>query len=99
MAVLRGRQALGPGGLHEAGERGPLPGLLAAALLLDEGAHAPVHGAKLAADLAGEPLGLDPLGVQARGRLRLVTCGGDVDRARGSYRDNLVFARLARVTC
>jgi sortase (surface protein transpeptidase) len=31
--------------------------------------------------------------------LRLVTCGGDFDRARGSYRDNLVvFARLARVT-
>jgi hypothetical protein len=30
--------------------------------------------------------------------LRLVTCGGDFDRARGSYRDNLVvFARLARV--
>ena len=28
--------------------------------------------------------------------LRLVTCGGDFDRARGSYRDNLVvFARLA----
>jgi Sortase domain len=31
--------------------------------------------------------------------LRLVTCGGDFDRARGSYRDNLVvFARLALVT-
>jgi hypothetical protein len=31
--------------------------------------------------------------------LRLVTCGGDFDRVRGSYRDNLVvFARLARVT-
>jgi hypothetical protein len=30
--------------------------------------------------------------------LRLVTCGGEFDRARGSYRDNLVvFARLARV--
>jgi hypothetical protein len=30
--------------------------------------------------------------------LRLVTCGGDFDRARGSYRDNLVvFTRLARV--
>jgi Sortase domain len=30
--------------------------------------------------------------------LRLVTCGGDFDRARGSYRDNLVvFARLDRV--
>jgi hypothetical protein len=28
-----------------------------------------------------------------------VTCGGDFDRVRGSYRDNLVvFARLARVT-
>ena len=28
--------------------------------------------------------------------LRLITCGGDFDRARGSYRDNLVvFARLA----
>jgi sortase (surface protein transpeptidase) len=28
--------------------------------------------------------------------LRLITCGGDVDRARGSYRDNLVvFAGLA----
>ena len=27
--------------------------------------------------------------------LRLVTCAGDFDRARGSYRDNLVvFARL-----
>jgi Sortase domain len=27
--------------------------------------------------------------------LRLVTCGGEFDRARGSYRDNLVvFARL-----
>jgi hypothetical protein len=31
--------------------------------------------------------------------LRLVTCGGDFDRARGSYRDNLVvFARLDRVS-
>ena len=31
--------------------------------------------------------------------LRLVTCGGDFDRARGSYRDNLVvFARLAGVS-
>jgi hypothetical protein len=31
--------------------------------------------------------------------LRLVTCAGDFDRARGSYRDNLVvFARLAAVT-
>jgi len=31
--------------------------------------------------------------------LRLVTCGGDFDRARGSYRDNLVvFARLASVS-
>jgi hypothetical protein len=30
--------------------------------------------------------------------LRLVTCAGDFDRARGSYRDNLVvFARLAGV--
>ena len=30
--------------------------------------------------------------------LRLVTCTGDFDRARGSYRDNLVvFARLAGV--
>jgi hypothetical protein len=30
--------------------------------------------------------------------LRLVTCGGEFDRARGSYRDNLVvFARLVRV--
>jgi hypothetical protein len=29
--------------------------------------------------------------------LRLITCAGDFDRARGSYRDNLVvFARLAR---
>ncbi len=28
--------------------------------------------------------------------LRLITCGGDFDRARGSYRDNVVvFARLA----
>jgi sortase (surface protein transpeptidase) len=28
--------------------------------------------------------------------LRLITCAGDFDRARGSYRDNLVvFARLA----
>jgi len=31
--------------------------------------------------------------------LRLVTCGGDFDRARGSYHDNLVvFARLAGVS-
>jgi sortase (surface protein transpeptidase) len=31
--------------------------------------------------------------------LRLVTCGGTFDRARGSYRDNLVvFARLAGVS-
>jgi len=31
--------------------------------------------------------------------LRLVTCGGEFDRQRGSYRDNLVvFARLAAVT-
>jgi hypothetical protein len=31
--------------------------------------------------------------------LRLVTCGGDFDRARGSYLDNLVvFARLAGVS-
>jgi Sortase domain len=31
--------------------------------------------------------------------LRLVTCGGDFDRARGTYRDNLVvFARLDRVS-
>jgi len=31
--------------------------------------------------------------------LRLVTCGGEFDRTRGSYRDNLVvFARLARVS-
>jgi hypothetical protein len=31
--------------------------------------------------------------------LRLVTCGGEFDRARGSYRDNLVvFARLVRVS-
>jgi hypothetical protein len=31
--------------------------------------------------------------------LRLVTCGGDFDRAAGSYRDNLVvFARLAGVS-
>jgi hypothetical protein len=31
--------------------------------------------------------------------LRLVTCGGDFDRAAGSYRDNLVvFARLASVS-
>jgi Sortase domain len=30
--------------------------------------------------------------------LRLITCGGDFDRARGSYRDNLVvFARLDEV--
>jgi hypothetical protein len=30
--------------------------------------------------------------------LRLITCGGTFDRARGSYRDNLVvFARLAGV--
>ncbi|HZA84528.1 MAG TPA: class F sortase, partial [Actinomycetes bacterium] len=30
--------------------------------------------------------------------LRLVTCAGDFDRTRGSYRDNLVaFARLAAV--
>jgi Sortase domain len=30
--------------------------------------------------------------------LRLITCAGDFDRARGSYRDNLVvFARLAGV--
>ena len=31
--------------------------------------------------------------------LRLITCAGDFDRARGSYRDNLVvFARLAANT-
>jgi hypothetical protein len=77
-------------------EGGPLAGLLAAPVLLDEGGHTAVHGAQLAFDLRGQALGLGVLGVEPLGALRLITCAGDFDRARGSYRDNLVvFARLA----
>ena len=39
----------------------------------------------------------DVFGPVPAAELRLVTCGGEFDRARGSYRDNLVvFARLDR---
>jgi Sortase domain len=39
----------------------------------------------------------DVFGPVPAAELRLITCGGDFDRARGSYRDNLVvFARLDR---
>jgi sortase (surface protein transpeptidase) len=38
----------------------------------------------------------DVFGPVPSAALRLITCAGDFDRARGSYRDNLVvFARLA----
>jgi Sortase domain len=38
----------------------------------------------------------DVFGPVPSAALRLITCGGDFDRARGSYRDNLVvFAGLA----
>jgi hypothetical protein len=37
----------------------------------------------------------DVFGPVAGAALRLITCGGEFDRARGSYRENLVvFARL-----
>jgi hypothetical protein len=37
----------------------------------------------------------DVFGPVPSAALRLITCGGDFDRARGSYRENLVvFARL-----
>ena len=38
----------------------------------------------------------DVFGPVSSAELRLITCAGDFDRARGSYRDNLVlFAHLA----
>ena len=55
-----------------AGEGGPLAGLLAAPLLLDQGGDAAVHGAQLAFDLGGQALGLGPLDVELLGPAGLV---------------------------
>jgi hypothetical protein len=72
------------------GEGGPQGGLLAAALPLDQGGHAAVHGVELALDVGGELGGLGPLGVE------LLGVAGLVDQALGQAGAGAVEAPLGQ---